>query len=338
MRILFILFIGLISALFINCEFSPTNSIYLPPNDYHDVPLDGTFKIEVELKDENNDDILLSEDDDLFDEIECILNNTLPLYKYVNEDKKLVCVHLCGIPEIGETVIDIMHDNVSIKQYRIGIATGIKDDSRTVIYYSSPLFYVGSETHFNVKLFDTYGIPIHVQKNDEHYNKYICTSSVGPMYKYTTTTGNIGCKLYNNQTQVEGSYYVKVEYEVSPGNLQTLGYEEFYLTASGHWSPELSVVNFPSVLYKFSQATITLVDSRDEYNNPNFHTLSDNFHIKLYSTSGSKLWESSSISGLPSGQYKYYIPASGSSGSIPVKIRFCQGTDICKESGTVYWI
>lgn len=63
----------------------------------HEIP-GTTFKISIELKDENNNDILIKDQDPLFDELDCIINGSMLLYKYMDQDDKFVCVFFLWIP------------------------------------------------------------------------------------------------------------------------------------------------------------------------------------------------------------------------------------------------
>lgn len=50
------------------CDISPRNSIFNPSESEHEIP-GSMFKITIELKDEYNDDIIITDEDILFEEL-----------------------------------------------------------------------------------------------------------------------------------------------------------------------------------------------------------------------------------------------------------------------------
>ena len=123
-------FISLFNFDSVICDFSPSNSIFTPLELEHEIP-GTTFKISIELKDENNNDILITDQDPLFDELDCIINGSMLLYKYMDQDDKFVCAFSCGFPQAGESIIEVFHNDNLIREYIIGEPTGMRDLSKS---------------------------------------------------------------------------------------------------------------------------------------------------------------------------------------------------------------
>lgn len=326
------------------CDFSPSNSIFTPLELEHEIP-GTTFKISIELKDENNNDILITDQDPLFDELDCIINGSMLLYKYMDQDDKFVCAFSCGFPQAGESIIEVFHNDNLIREYIIGEPTGIIDLSKST-FNAFNLFVEAGEIrpYLTIGIYDTYGFKISMDYgNNEYYSKIKCVSALGVVEtSHTNEKNQIVCNVPKSNTHVVGNYWIGFTYEHSPDNIETLYNTSYTVGPNWKWDSTKSTVNFPSTITKYTLASIKIVNSKDAYGNDNNDNFDNTCKIEILSSNSDVLYAFEYINGNSNREYKFTVPPLPVGATfIPVKLRLCQygaHSNRCKESGTVVWI
>lgn len=318
---------------FIYCQntygISLENTIILPENPQQEIPENGKFKISIDLRDENNDYICIDMDDILFGAINCFLNGTLPLHKYMDLDGNIVCIHQCGFHPISGTTIDVKVHDTLMKSYMIGSFSGTWDRSKDNISTYSPSS-AGSIPYIKLRTYDVYGLPYYIE-NENHYSRFKCTVNGINGNKIPKTNG-LQCEPKNPQYEIEGSYSLKMDYTHENNtieNIYTLNYNIYPLNV---WSPEKSTVQFPASMLRGNIYYTKVITAKDKYGNVNTHLLLDVAKIYILNSSGETIIKYDNVLGGSNHNYRFLAPY-----IVPqyVKIKICIGI-YCKISDSIY--
>ncbi len=329
--ILFIAFLFTITK----CQvISNEDSIFDPSAEYHDHPENGKFKISINLRDNAQANIYMYEEDNLFDNITCLFNETMEMHKYIALDARFECVYTCGFGTMGQSTIKVRFNDEILKQYTIGHPTGVLNlDSSYVDKYSS--ISVGYGAHFKFYAFDTYGNPIIIDENNEYYNKINCYTNVQPMEKIPASYG-LKCLSVGDDDKKAGTYTATIEFLHDDNSIEILDTFNYTLISSSIWDPNLSTVSFPTLLRSYQIAKITITDPRDQYGNMNKNEILKIKEIRIVdANTGTKLY-SQDIS--CNDDLEFYFVPPYTSYARNVKIKMCDVVGGCKDSNTIYFI
>lgn len=188
----------------IKCDVSIENIDVFPENENHELFATQDFKITIELKDDYGDKIPVVEDDALFNKVECIINGTMEIIKYVDINEGITCyVKNCYKSLPGISSIKIKYDDVEIKNYSINVQPGKIDPSKGG-FYTLPDYIVGKEISHYGKFLDKFENTIKIT-DTSHFiytnvsliappgidvNKYIIQSGERMEYKVIYTEAN----------------------------------------------------------------------------------------------------------------------------------------------------
>lgn len=165
------IFIVLLLPVFIATSIStdPAECVFTPTEEDHFLPHDYTFTVKMELKDEFGDRIIVEEDDDIFNTIQCIADTPpddhegclvyIPEYleKTVDENGLLYCTYN-NMPE-DKTTIEVFYDDYLMKTYTVGLPSGEWNFTNSPGYINRELYpdyifhyYYSPRDHYNVPL------------------------------------------------------------------------------------------------------------------------------------------------------------------------------------------
>lgn len=298
--------------------------IVSPSEDHLEITQDNVFKIKIEAQLENQEDL-----DQIYNQIECTINGSQTLIKYIDIDDDIYCIRTCPFP-VGETIIKVKYENTTIKKYTIGDRVGIIDTS-AITYQSNGdnNLIAGEYSTVWIKLFDTYGHLIKGDLMDSYLDRIICYTDSKNMSKYTSPNdGNFLCTSEENT--IAGSYVKTVKFIDEDQNIIPLVTKSYNVVASPDPDMTKSTIQFPLSTYSLQTVTVKATQLKDKYENTLYYP---NNKYRVYIQHQSTTYDMGEKTLTSNGEYSMTMPY------LPnryILFKFCKGTSNCKQSSVVY--
>lgn len=310
---------------------SPLTSSISPELSTQSITTDDTFKIEATLRDEDDIEIIIDEDDVIFDNMKCLINGTIEMHKYIDFDGNFVCVATsCQLRTQGQTTVVIKHLDDILKEYDVDVSPGRLVGSKTK-YHISPSYSplgAGSTISFLMTFYDQYDNLIKVETDDYIYNNIKCQLGYAGVTK-SVSGGKLQCVFWGEQMSEVGNHQAIIKYE-DDDHVEILKTHDYETIPSGELDLSKSVISYGQPVYAFMPIHIH-VQPRDPFGNPNADYVTySTARIKL--KKGSSLIKDFGYNSLDSNNK--YITSNPGNGGTGYHLEICDMSNRCQNTST----
>lgn len=311
---------NIINILALVCVFLKLTNASLtvtPTENYFDIPEDGNFKIKIEVDINSNEELI-----DVFNEIECKVNGTQSLEKYIGRDTHIYCVRSCKFPQ-AETKIQVKRANALLKEYSIGKPVGTLDASKTTyVAYGSGFIDAGTESLITVTLYDVYNNTIKNSNLATYFDRVLCYTNSKNMTK-TNSGSYISCS--SQETTISGIYTKVLKIVENDGTVVDIAAIQYQVRGLTEISLEQSVIQFPSITYNLQSFKIKFLRFNDVYGNIIYGN-ADEFKLEILGQIGTY---NLGHSYLKNNEYVKTMPYIQQQ---TIRLKICKGVSNCKTS------